>query len=74
MVYKVLYMAFKVYLYTHIYIQYIYTAAQKFGISKIFNVFKGVFCSSRLYLFDQNTEKTVILWNPIAISYIGFLF
>ncbi len=50
----------------------IYTATQKFGISMIF---MSLFCSSRLYLFNQKyRKKTVILWNPIEISNIGFLF
>ncbi len=29
----------------------------------------------KAYLFDQNTEKnTILLWNIIVISNIGFLF
>ncbi len=35
---------------------------------------KASIFSSRLYLFDQNTEKNVILWNCFAIYNIGFLF
>ncbi len=34
-----------------------YTAAQKFGISKIFNVFKEASSAQRLYLFDQKYRK-----------------
>ncbi len=37
--------------------------------------FKGVFfCSSGCIYSIKNTEKSVILWNIIAISNIGFLF
>ncbi len=52
----------------------IYTATQKFGISKILNVFKGVSSAHQgcIYLIKIQ-KKTVILWNPIAISNIGFL-
>ncbi len=47
----------RIYTFKNIYI-YIYTVVQKFGISKIFNVFiKSLFCSSRLYLFDQKYRK-----------------
>ncbi len=46
----------------------VYSAAQKFGISKIFNVFeRSFFCLSRLYLFDQKYRKKLLLWNIIAI-------
>ncbi len=49
----------------------LYTAAQKYGISKIL---RESLCSSRLYLFDQKyRKKTVILWNIFAIYNIGFL-
>ncbi len=48
-----------------------YTAIQKLGISKIFNVFYAH--QGCIYLI-KNTEKTVILWNIIAISNIGFVF
>ncbi len=52
-----------------------YTAAQKFGISKIFYVFKGVSSAHQGCIYStNNTEKTVILRNLIAISIIGFKF
>ncbi len=53
----------------------VYTATQKFGISKIFNVFKGVSSAHQGCIYSiKNTVKTVILWNLIALSNIGFLF
>ncbi len=52
-----------------------HTAAQKFGISKIFMFYKGVSFAHQGWIYSiKNTEKTVILWNLIAISNIGFLF
>ncbi len=46
-----------VFLYIYIlYTVYMYTAIQKFGISKIFNVWSPL-CSSRLYLIDQKYRK-----------------
>ncbi len=50
--------------YIHTY-TYIDTAAQKFGIGKIFNVFKGV---SSAYLFDQKYRKN----SNILKSYCNF--
>ncbi len=41
------------------------------SLSKVycFNIFeRSLFCSPMLHLFDQNTVKTVILWNTIDIS------
>ncbi len=65
---------FEVYLVKN-YILYIYTAAQKFGISKILMFFKGVSSAHQGCIYSiKNTEKTVIFWNLIAISNIGFLF
>ncbi len=58
----------------HIYVLYIYTRSKVWDQCDFFYVFNGVsFCSSSIYLI-KNTEKTVILWNFIAISNIGFLF
>ncbi len=61
------------YIYIYIYNIYIYThthtAIQKFGISKIFMFLMESFMLIKI----KNTEKTVILWNIIAISNIGFL-
>ncbi len=54
---------------------YMYTAAQKFGISKIFNVFlmESLMLIEAAFLWSTNTEKTVILWNITAVGNIGFL-
>ncbi len=44
-----------------------YRTIQKFGVHKIFNVFKRLFlCPPVLLLFDQKYSKTVI-WNIITI-------
>ncbi len=47
---------------------HLYTAAQKFGISTIFNVFlkKFLLLIKAVYLI-KNTEKKLILWNIITI-------
>ncbi len=62
----------------------VYTAIQKFGISKIFNVFfNGVsYAHQGLYLFDQKYRKNsnyvkynyIDINNNIHITNIGFLF
>ncbi len=70
-VYVYVYIYIYIYIYTHTY-RGIYiipdTAAQKFGISKIFYAHQGC-----IYLI-KNTDFFLILWNIIAICNIGFLF
>ncbi len=51
-----------------------YTLRLKVWKSKICNVFKGVSAHQGCIYPIKHTEKTVILWNLIAISNIGFLF
>ncbi len=44
-----------------------YTAAQKFGISKILNVFKSLMFIKVVFIWSKILkQKTVILWNIIA--------
>ncbi len=68
-----------IYYYTLYYIIFsIYTAAHKFGISKILNVFKEVSSAHQGCIYSiKNTEKTVILWNLfqflILVSYFNIL-
>ncbi len=41
---------------------------QKFGLVRFINGFeRSLFCSPRLYLFDQKYSKTVILWKTITV-------
>ncbi len=54
----------------------VYTLALKsLGSVRFLMFFKGVSSAHQCCIYSiKNTEKTVMLWNIIAISNIGFLF
>ncbi len=52
-----------------------YTAAQKFGISKVFNIFKGVSSAHQVYIYStKNTEKNCNIVKSYCIFNTRFLF